>query len=47
MGRKNEMKKVSFSRPQGKLIETKEVEVEIVTWEKLDRVDDVKAAFSL
>lgn len=47
MGRKNELKKVSFSRPQGVGIETKEVEVELFTWEKLDRVDDVKAAFSL
>lgn len=47
MGRKNEVKKVSFSRPDGVGTETKEIEVELFTWEKLDRVADVKAAFKL
>jgi S-adenosylmethionine synthetase len=27
--------------------ETKEMEVELFTWEKLDRVDDIKQAFGL
>jgi len=27
--------------------ETKEMEVELFTWEKLDRVDDIKKAFGL
>jgi S-adenosylmethionine synthetase len=44
MGRKNEVVKKSFKGPNG---ETKEMEVELFTWEKLDFVDKVKAAFSL
>jgi len=47
MGRTNEVKKVSFSRPDGVGTETKEIEVELFTWEKLDRVNDVKATFGL
>ncbi len=47
MGRKPKTVKKSFDRPNGSGIETKEVEVELFTWEKLDRVDDIKLAFSL
>ena len=44
MGRKNEtIKKVFTSHYH----ETKEIEVELFTWEKLDRVDDIKKAFGL
>ena len=42
MGRKNEtIKKASHYH------ETKEIEVELFTWEKLDRVDDIKREFGL
>ncbi|WP_025124773.1 methionine adenosyltransferase [Myroides odoratimimus] len=44
MGRKPQVVKKVFTRPGG---ETKEVEVELFTWEKLDRVEDIKAKFSL
>jgi len=44
MGRKNEVVTKSFKAPDGSVI-TKEVE--LFTWEKLDYVDQVKAAFSL
>ena len=44
MGRKNEVISKTFEQPNG---ETKQVEVELFTWEKLDYVDKVKAAFSL
>lgn len=44
MGRTPEIKKVTFTSPAGETI-TKEVET--FTWEKLDYVDKVKAAFSL
>jgi S-adenosylmethionine synthetase len=44
MGRKNEVVKRSFINGSG---ETKNMEVELFTWEKLDRVDDVKKEFSL
>jgi S-adenosylmethionine synthetase len=47
MGRKNEVVKASFERPDGIGIERKEMEVELFTWEKLDRVEDVKSAFGL
>lgn len=47
MGRKNEVVKTSFERPDGIGTERKEMEVELFTWEKLDRVDDVKSAFGL
>jgi S-adenosylmethionine synthetase len=43
MGRQNEIVKKSFHGPAG----TKEMEVELFTWEKLDYVDKVKAAFGL
>jgi S-adenosylmethionine synthetase len=44
MGRQPEVKVKEFTTPGG---ETKSVEVELFTWEKLDYVDKVKAAFSL
>lgn len=44
MGRASEVKKVSLTNGSG---ETIQVEVETFTWEKLDYVDRVKAAFSL
>lgn len=44
MGRKPQVVKKVFTRPGG---ETKEIEVELFTWEKLDRVEDIKAKFSL
>jgi S-adenosylmethionine synthetase len=44
MGRKNEVKKKIFELPGGK---KKIVEVELFTWEKLDYVSKVKAAFGL
>ena len=44
MGRKNETVTKTFSDHNGN---TKEVEVELFTWEKLDYVDKVKAAFSI
>lgn len=44
MGRKNETVTKTFATPDGK---KKDVEVELFTWEKLDYVDQVKAAFNL
>jgi S-adenosylmethionine synthetase len=44
MGRKNEIVKKTFNSPNG---ETKTLEVELFTWEKLDFVDAVKKAFSI
>lgn len=44
MGRNPEMVQKVFRLPNG---ETKTLEVEIFTWEKLDYVDKVKSAFSL
>ncbi|MBP0903024.1 methionine adenosyltransferase [Mariniflexile gromovii] len=44
MGRKNETVTKTFSQPYG---ETITLDVELFTWEKLDYVDKVKAAFSL
>lgn len=44
MGRKNEIKTKTFEMPGGK---KKTVEVELFTWEKLDYVSKVKAAFGL
>lgn len=44
MGRKNEVVKKTFSAPDGSQVVK---EVELFTWEKLDFVDKVKAAFSL
>ena len=47
MGRTNEVVTKTFSRPRGNGQETIEREVELFTWEKLDRVEDIKAAFGL
>mgnify|MGYP006161434783 FL=1 len=44
MGRKNEVVTKSFKAPDGSV---KTMEVELFTWEKLDFVDKIKAAFSL
>ncbi|WP_267740360.1 methionine adenosyltransferase [Myroides injenensis] len=44
MGRKPQVVTKTFTRPGG---ETKEIEVELFTWEKLDRVEDIKAKFNL
>ena len=44
MGRKNETVSKTFVNGSG---ESKTVDVELFTWEKLDRVDDVKNAFSI
>ena len=44
MGRKPETVSKSFRTPNG---DTKTVEVELFTWEKLDYVDQVKNAFNL
>lgn len=44
MGRTPEIKNVSFTNGSG---ETKTIEIETFTWEKLDFVDQVKAAFEL
>jgi len=44
MGRKNETVTKTFSQPNG---DTKNIEVELFTWEKLDYVEKVKTAFGL
>jgi len=44
MGRKSETVTKTFKAPGGN---TKTVEVELFTWEKLDFVDTIKTAFSL
>ena len=44
MGRKNEVVKKTFTSMYH---ETKTIEVELFTWEKLDKVNDIKKAFSL
>ncbi|NQY07562.1 MAG: methionine adenosyltransferase domain-containing protein, partial [Flavobacteriaceae bacterium] len=44
MGRKNETISKTFVQPNG---ESKQVDVELFTWEKLDYVDKVKEAFGL
>ncbi len=44
MGRKNELVKKTFT---SRYHETKEMEVELFTWEKLDRVDDIRKEFGI
>ena len=44
MGRQNEIVSKTFSTPDG---ETKTMDVELFTWEKLDYVDQVKVGFGL
>ena len=47
MGRTPEFVKKTFTRSNGSGTISKEVEVELFTWEKLDRVEDIKKAFGL
>ncbi|MCZ4408033.1 methionine adenosyltransferase [Cryomorphaceae bacterium 1068] len=47
MGRTPELVTKTFTRSNGNATVSKEVEVELFTWEKLDRVDDIKKAFGL
>jgi len=47
MGRTPEIVKKTFTRSNGTGTISKELEVELFTWEKLDRVDDIKKAFGL
>jgi S-adenosylmethionine synthetase len=47
MGRTPEVIKKTFYRANGTGLISKEVEVELFTWEKLDRVEDIKSAFGL
>ena len=44
MGRKNEVVEKTFN---SRYHETKVMKVELFTWEKLDRVDDIKKEFGL
>jgi S-adenosylmethionine synthetase len=44
MGRQSEVIQKTFS---SRYHETKTIDVELFTWEKLDRVDDIKQAFGL
>ena len=44
MGRQSEMVRKTFS---SRYHETKTIDVELFTWEKLDRVEDIKQAFGL
>lgn len=44
MGRKNEVVKKTFT---SRYHETKTIDVELFTWEKLDKVEDIKKAFAL
>ena len=44
MGRKNEIVSKTFTTPNG---EEKVMEVELFTWEKLDKIEEVKSLFSL
>ncbi|MBC5835899.1 methionine adenosyltransferase [Flavobacterium sp. F372] len=44
MGRKNEVVTKTFKSPNGDI---KTIEVELFTWEKLDRVADIKTAFGI
>ena len=44
MGRKNEVVKKTFT---SRYHETKTIDVELFTWEKLDRVDDIRQEFGI
>jgi len=44
MGRENEVVSKTFTQPNG---DSKTVDVELFTWEKLDYIDKVKTAFGL
>jgi S-adenosylmethionine synthetase len=39
--------KKTFTRSAGADVETKEIEVELFTWEKLDYVDALKSSFGI
>jgi len=47
MGRSPQRVKKTFYSANGNGMDAKEIEVELFTWEKLDRVDDIKNAFGL
>jgi S-adenosylmethionine synthetase len=47
MGRKNEVVTRKFSRPTGYGKETIDREIELFTWEKLDRVSEIKHTFGI
>ena len=47
MGRKSEIVKKKFTRPNNGGLEEKEMEVELFTWEKLDYKETVKKAFKI
>ena len=47
MGRENKTITKTFCRPTENGLQCKEMEVELFTWEKLDRVSDVKNVFGL
>lgn len=47
MGRQHEIVTKTFTRMDGSAIEEKSLDVELFTWEKLDRVEDIKQAFDL
>ena len=47
MGREPQVIKKCFERPNNGLIERKEIEVELFTWEKLDYVDKIRKAFGI
>jgi len=47
MGREPRTVTKTFARPDGNGWEIKEQEVELFTWEKLNRVDDIREAFGL
>lgn len=47
MGRVPQIIKKRFERPDGPEPEVREMEVELFTWEKEDRVEDVKKAFGI
>ena len=47
MGRTHETVKKSFYRNNGTEIEKRELDVELFTWEQLDRVEDIKEIFNL
>ena len=44
MGRKNEVVEKTFT---SRYHEAKTMQIELFTWEKLDKVEDIKAAFSI
>ncbi len=47
MGRESQIVKKTFTRSAGADVETKEIEVELFTWEKLDYVDALKSSFGI